>query len=187
MDTRPLIQRFRYILSLSSFAYVFNTLHTIQYEMQQDHDEDDTPTQAYDYPQSPQPVSTSTSESIKTTGRWTDDEIRLLLDYVESNFTFTSAGGSSLGRDSFKNAHALKTKDSNQCQYKWRQVCILIINIGFHHLSALQLCGTYKAISQWDKKSGCGWHDMLGANVQTPSEHEVFQEFLKTPDVSTRK
>ena len=59
-----------------------------------------------------------------------------------------------------------------------------IINNGFHCLSGLQLCSTYKAISQWDKKSGGGWHDDYGANTRTPSEKEVFEEFLKTPEVS---
>ena len=48
-----------------------------------------------------------------------------------------------------------------------------------------KLCSIYKAISQWDKKSGSGWHDDYGANAQTPSKKEVFEEFLKTPEVST--
>ena len=41
----------------------------------------------------------------------------------------------------------------------------------------------YRAISQWDKKSGGGWHDDYGANARTPGEKQVFEEFLKTPEV----
>jgi hypothetical protein len=41
----------------------------------------------------------------------------------------------------------------------------------------------YKAISEWDKKSGSGWNDSYGANARTPSEKQVFEEFLKTPEV----
>ena len=48
-----------------------------------------------------------------------------------------------------------------------------------------KLCSIYKAISQWDEKSGSGWHDIFGANAQTSSKKEVFEEFLKTPEVST--
>ena len=42
-------------------------------------------------------------------------------------------------------------------------------------------------ISQWDKKSGSGWHDDYGANAQTPGEKQVFEEFLKTPKVRNNK
>lgn len=39
-------------------------------------------------------------------------------------------------------------------------------------------------MSDWDKKSGGGWHDDYGANARTASEKAVFEEFLKTPEVS---
>ncbi len=48
----------------------------------------------------------------------------------------------------------------------------------------LQLVSTYKACSTWDKKSGSGWHDDYGANAQTPAEKVVFDEWIKTPEVS---
>ena len=44
-------------------------------------------------------------------------------------------------------------------------------------------CTIYKAILQWDKKSGSGWHDDYGANAQTPGEKQVFKEFLKMPEI----
>lgn len=48
----------------------------------------------------------------------------------------------------------------------------------------LKLCGIYKAISLWDKKSGSGWHDEYGVNAWTVAEKQVFDEWLKTPEVS---
>src|SRR5277367_4806622 len=38
-----------------------------------------------------QPAAATTSTSKKTSGQWTDNEIKLLLDYVESNCTLTTA------------------------------------------------------------------------------------------------
>lgn len=35
----------------------------------------------------------------------------------------------------------------------------------------------------WDKRSGRGWHPNYGANARTPAEKQVFEEFLKTPEV----
>ncbi|KAF8221508.1 hypothetical protein L208DRAFT_1327554 [Tricholoma matsutake] len=58
----------------------------------------------------------------------------------------------------------VKPKDASQCHYKWGH-----------------LCTTYKAILEWDKRSGLGWNDSYGANARTPSEKQVFEEFLKTP------
>jgi hypothetical protein len=195
MDKHTLLQHFHYIISLSSLAYIFTAVHTIQYAMW-DHNNNDTSTQDHSNPSShsaststhnTQPATTSTSESNKkASGRWTDDEIKLLLDYVESNCTLTTARGLTLKKSEFNKASTtVKSKDATQCHYKWGQVRILIINYGFHRLSGLQLCSIYKAISQWDKKSGAGWHDDYGANARTPSEKEVFADFLKTPEVST--
>jgi hypothetical protein len=175
MDKNSLLQRFHYIISLSSLAYIFTAIHTIQYAMQ-DHDNNDTTTQDHSDPSSHsaststhniQPTTTSTSESNKkANGRWTNDEIKLLLNYVESNCTLTSTRGLTLKKSEFNKARTtVKSKDAAQGHYKWGQVHILLINHGFHHLSWLQLCSVYKAIDQWDKKSGCGWHDDYGANA----------------------
>lgn len=146
MDKHPLLHRFRYIISLSSLAYIFTALHTIQYTMQ-DHDDNDTTTQDHDpldhsastSTHNTQPATTSTSESSKkTSGRWTDNEIKLLLDYVESNCTLTTVRGFTLKKSEFNKAHAtVKSKDATQCHYKWGQVHILIINDHFHCLSQL--------------------------------------------------
>ena len=48
----------------------------------------------------------------------------------------------------------------------------------------LKLCGIYKAISLWDKKSGSRWHADYGVNARTAAEKQVFDEWLKTPEVS---
>jgi hypothetical protein len=47
-----------------------------------------------------------------------------------------------------------------------------------------KLCGIFKAISLWDKKSGSGWHDDYGVNARTAAERQVLDEWLKTPEVS---
>ena len=47
-----------------------------------------------------------------------------------------------------------------------------------------KLCGIYKAISLWDKKSGSGWHEDYGVNARTAAERQVLEEWLKTPEVS---
>jgi hypothetical protein len=56
----------------------------------------------------------------------------------------------------------------------------------FSYLADLvqKLCGIYKAISLWDKKSGSGWHEDYGTNAWTAAERQVLDEWLKTPDVS---
>jgi hypothetical protein len=135
-----------YIISLSSLTYIFTALHTIQYTMQ-DHDDNDTTTQDHDpldhsaliSTHNTQPATTSTSESSKkTSGQWTDNKIKLLLNYVESNCTLTTARGLTLKKSEFNKAGAtVKSKDATQCHYKWGQVYILIINDHFHRLSRL--------------------------------------------------
>ena len=47
-----------------------------------------------------------------------------------------------------------------------------------------KLCGIYKAISLWDKKSGSGWHKGYGVNAHTVAKRQVLDEWLKTPDAS---
>ncbi len=136
MDKHPLLHRFCYIISLSSLVFIFTALHTIQYAMKENND---TTPQDYDsslpsnYSASTsthntQPATTSTSESIKkTSGRWTDNKIRLLLNYVESSCTLTTPRGLTLKKSEFSKAHAtVKSKDAGQCHYKWVQVCTFI-------------------------------------------------------------
>ena len=113
----------------------------------QDHDDNNTTTQDHDTldhsastsTHNTQPATTSTSESNKkTSGQWTDNEIKLLLNYVESNYTLTTTRGLTLKKSKINKAGAtIKSKDATQCHYKWGQVCILIINDQFHHLSQL--------------------------------------------------
>ena len=142
MDKDLLLQYFHYIISLSSFAYTFTALHTIQYAMQDHDDNDTTTTQDYDLDHSQaaststhntQPATTSTLESMKKSGGWwTDNEVKLLLNYVESNCTLTTTRGLTLKKSEFNKACAtIKSKDANQCHYKWGQVHIFIINDSF--------------------------------------------------------
>ena len=37
-----------------------------------------------------------------------------------------------------------------------------------------KLCSIYKAISQWDKKSGSGWHNDYGANAHPEQKRSVW-------------
>ena len=152
MDKHTLLQRFPYLTSLASLAYTFTTLHTIQYAMR-DHD-NDTITQL---PQGPQPdhdatnpsasssaprdTSTTTgsaSENLEKTSRWTENEIKLLLDYVEGHCVLTTARGLSLKKADFNKARTVvKSKDASQCHYKWSHVRIFIINVRFHRLLSI--------------------------------------------------
>ena len=148
MDTtrHTLLQRFHQIISLASLAYTFTTLHTIQYSMrdhdynnntaqtQQDHNSMNLSASTYDTP-----PTTGTSETIeKSTGssRWTETEIKLLLDYVEENCTLTTARGLNLKKSEFNKAREIvKSKDTSQCHYKWSHVCIILIDKSSHNLS----------------------------------------------------
>ena len=199
MEKNTLLQQFRYITSLASLAYTFTTLHTIQYAMRDpDNDTITQPSLPHDHDlTNPSALSsgaqdtstTSTSENLepqaeKTSGRWTEDDINLLLDYVEGNCILTTARGLNLKKSDFNKARAMvKSKDSGQCHYKWGHVRILSFMFIFIAYQPLQLCTIYRAASQWDKKSGAGWHDDYGANARTASEKQVFEEFLKTPEV----
>jgi hypothetical protein len=151
MDKHTLLQWFRCITSLASLTYTFTTLHTIQYAMR-DHDNDnDTTTQPpqldcdLTHPSASSstahdtPATTSTLENLdKTSGRWTENQIKLLLDYVEGNCVLMTARGLNLKKSEFNKARAMvKLKDVNQCHYKWGHVRIIIINDSFHHLSML--------------------------------------------------
>ena len=139
MDKHTLLQQFHYITSLPSLAYTFIILHTIPYAMR-DHDIDNNITTSTQPPQlncstNPSTSSsahdtptTSTSENLeKTSGWWTKTEINLLLDFVEGNCILTSARGLNLKKSEFNKACTIvKSKDANQCHYKWGHVCILL-------------------------------------------------------------
>ena len=87
----------------------------------QDYDDNDITTQNYgplNYfasisTDNTQPATISTSESIKkTSGQWTDNEIKLLLNYIESNCTLTTTRGLTLKKFEFNKAHAtIKSKN----------------------------------------------------------------------------
>ena len=81
------------------------------------------------------PASISTSGNIeKTSGRWTESKIALLLDYVEANCVLMTARGLSLKKSEFNKARAMvKSKDAAQCHYKWGHVHFLVNNEDFHH------------------------------------------------------
>ena len=150
---RQLLQCLRYIISLSSLAYIFTTSHIIQYTMWdqdnnntgtgtlQDHGCDLSDHSALTLTHDTQPTTTSTSESIKKTSSWwTDNEITLLLNYVELNCTLTTARGLTLKKSEFNKACATeKSKDATQCHYKWGQVHVfqVIIIYYLHYLSEL--------------------------------------------------
>ncbi len=140
MDEQPqtdgpsLIRHFRQILSLASLAYIFTSIHAIQYSMRDHSDHDTTPpnpqdTDSYCASSSahniPQAATTSNTEhSEKTSGRWSNHEIMLLLDYVEENCTLTTARGLNLKKSEFNKARdSVRTKDTGQCHYKWGHVC----------------------------------------------------------------
>jgi hypothetical protein len=152
MDERTLIQHFRHIISFASLAYTFTTLHTIQYSMRNLSDNNDTTAQTTeDHDSTNFSASSSThdtpaiisTENIEKTnasasGRWTENEISLLLDYVEANCVLKTARGLSLKKSEFNKARAtVKSKDAGQCHYKWGHVRIFVINKCFHHRSSV--------------------------------------------------
>ena len=192
-------RQFRHIVSLASLAYIFFAIHTIQYSLL-DHDMDDTGNNFEDQSgwqetshsdltsthNTSNPVDTSTSNSGRAS-RWTDQEISLLLDYVEASCLLNTARGLNLKKSQFNKARdTVKSKDATQCQYKWGHVSIYI-NDGVYLTDFIRkLCGIYKAICLWDKKTGIGhgFHDEYGVNARTDAEKKVFNEWLKTPEVS---
>jgi hypothetical protein len=141
MDADTLRQQFRHIVSLASLAYIFSCIHAIQYSLL-DHNMDDNS----EYHTSNHLQETSHSESLdftsthdtsnpadtssnsgkaNTTGRWTDQEITLLLDYVEAHCPLSTSRGLSLKKTQFNKARdTVKSKDASQCHYKWGHVCI---------------------------------------------------------------
>lgn len=155
MDEQTLLQHFRHIISFASLAYTFTTLHTIQYYSMRDHsDNNDTTAQTTDHDSTTQttdhdstnfsaqasssthdtPASIGTENVEKASGRWTDTEISLLLDYVEENCVLMTARGLNLKKSQFNKARdVVKSKDAAQCHYKWGHVCIFVIDKHFYH------------------------------------------------------
>jgi hypothetical protein len=140
-ERRSLIQRFRNIISVATLAYTFTSLHTIQYSMRHpaeatEESDDETSTGAHW--QNPQSSTHDTladtsaaAGNEKTSGRWTSDEINLLLDYVEANCVLTTARGLNLKKSQFTKARdTVKTKDASQCHYKWGHICVFVIRRG---------------------------------------------------------
>ena len=155
----------------------------------QDHDDNNTTTtQDYDpdhfqaastSTHNTQPATTSTSENMKKSGgQWTDNKVKLLLNYVESNCTLTTVRGLTLKKLEFNKAHAtIKLKDANQCHYKWGQVHIFIINNSFHYLC---IC----AIShiQYTKQFHSGTKSLAAAGTMTMvlmHEPQVKKKYLR--------
>ena len=131
MEGPPLVQQFRSIILLASLAYTFTNLHAIQYSMQNHDDSAESTTQNQQDNDSSALLSTrdtlattSTTETAeKASGRWTDQEVYLLLDFVEQNSILTTARGLNLKKSEFNRARdKVKSKDAAQCHYKWGRV-----------------------------------------------------------------
>lgn len=196
MDT-TLLRQFRQAVSLASLAFVFSAIHAIQYSLlDSDYDMEDHPqetshsdTSTHADTSNPAADTSSNSEKASASGRWTDQEISRLLDYVEANCPTNASNGVSLKKTHFNKASdTVKSKNASQCHYKWGHVCISSIIDEVYLTDSdfilRKLCGIYKAISLWDKKSGSAWHDIYGVNARTVAEKQVLDEWLKTPDVS---
>ena len=145
------MQHFHYIVSLASLAYTFTLLHAIQYAMQ-DHDDDSITQNTQDYDSTHHSASSSTPNTLattsttgiaeKTTGQWTDEEVMLLLNYVEQNSTLTTARGLNLKKSEFNKAReVVESKDAAQCRYKWKHVRFFyqrILQLLIYHHSYVQ-------------------------------------------------
>jgi hypothetical protein len=81
------------------------------------------------------PATTSTAGTAeKTTGWWTEQEINLLLNYVEENCILTTARGLNMKKSEFNKARDMvKSKNAAQCHYKWGHVDIFIIIEGSNY------------------------------------------------------
>ena len=138
-----LINHFSHVISPASLAYAFTILHTVQYSMREHgdnnlNDNDDGTAQTAEDSTNFSTSSThdtvntlptaSTSENVeRANNRWTDNEVRLLLDYVESNCILMTGRGLNLKKTQFNQAHAtVKTKDAGQCHYKWNHVSFFL-------------------------------------------------------------
>ena len=146
MDTHTLMQQFCHIVSLASLAYIFSAIHAIQYSLlESDYDTMDpngedlthhtlqetaASTSYLDFtsstPNTSNPADTSSS-SGKVSSCWTDQEITLLLNYVEVHCSLNTSRGLNLKKSQFNKARDMvKSKDALQSHYKWGHVCILV-------------------------------------------------------------
>jgi hypothetical protein len=128
--TNTLLRRFRHIVSLASLAYIFSAIHAIQFSLLDINMDDDTGNNTVDTGSEDQSgwqnsdfISTnetsSNSGKTKDSGRWTDREISLLLDYVEAHCPLNTKKGLNLTKTQFNKAgETIKSKDYNQCHYK---------------------------------------------------------------------
>jgi hypothetical protein len=126
MDAQQRLVQFRLIVSLASLAYVFSAIHAIQYSALQVDDDSgsDSDMDENNTVNTEDPADTSG----KTSGRWTDQEISLLLDYIEAKGLLNTTRGLTLKKAQFTQAHEfVKSKDAMQCQYKWGHVRIRMI------------------------------------------------------------
>jgi hypothetical protein len=137
MEGPSLVQQFRSIVSLASLAYIFTVLHSIQYTMrnlddstnQNPQDHDSTHHSALSSTNDTLATTSTSGTAEKTSGRWTEHEIDLLLSYVEQNSILTTARGLNLKKSEFNKARdTIKSKDPGQCHYKWGNVGIFVIN-----------------------------------------------------------
>jgi hypothetical protein len=79
----------------------------------------------------PDDASIAASSNITSSGRWSSDEIWLLLAYVEANCVFTAAKGINLKKSEFNKARdTVKTKTASQCHYKWGRVSVFFYQQG---------------------------------------------------------
>ena len=132
MDRPSIVQCFHSLVFLASLAYTITILHTIQYSML-NHDDSTTTQNPQDHDSTHYSALSSTNDTLatpstagsaeKTGGRWNDQEINLLLNYVEQNCTLTTSRGTNLKKSDFNKARdTVKSKDTAQCHYKWGHV-----------------------------------------------------------------
>jgi hypothetical protein len=131
-----LVQRFRSIVFLASLAYAFTVLHALQYSMQNHDDSNSQTPQLDDYSALSSthdtPATTTSAETVEKNKRWTDQEIELLLNYVERNSILTTQRGLNLKKSEFRGAsNMIKTKDPTQCHSKWGRVGVFVISENF--------------------------------------------------------
>ena len=149
MDQHAFLQYFQYIISLASLACTFTTLYMIQYSMRdhnnnnnntstgpQNHDLIDLSASASNYDT---PDTTSISKNTeKTNSWWTENEINLLLDYIEANCILTTAWDTNMKKSKFNKTWAIvKSKNATQCHYKWGHVSFYVIDENSYHLSSI--------------------------------------------------
>jgi hypothetical protein len=79
----------------------------------------------------PNDASIAASSNITSSGRWSSDEIWLLLAYVKANCVFTAAKGINLKKSEFNKARdTVKSKTASQCHYKWGRVSVFFYQQG---------------------------------------------------------